>query len=151
LSITTVPTPASSADAGVERAPEVLVGLRVAVQVDASGIDARRERVDELAGAGDVAAQALLGDGAQDRRARARLGGEDRQRVGPTGAQLVALLAGALAQRALVDGVGGRAELGGQVAQPAAADDQLAVAVHRGARREEVEDVAHARPASVRS
>ena len=131
------------ADAGVDRAPEVLVGLRVAVQVDVRGVDARRQRVDQLAGAGDVAAQALLGDRAQDRRARARLRGEDRQRVGPARAELVAVLARPLRSAALVDHVGRRAELGGEVAQPAAADDELAAVVQRRAGREELEDVAH--------
>ena len=70
---------------------------------------------------------------------------------GQRAAELGAVLARALAQRALVDHVGRRAELGREVAQPAAADDELAALVHRGARREELEDVAHARPASVRS
>ena len=128
------------ADARVDRAPEVLVGLRVAVQVDARGVDARRQRVHQLAGPGDVAAQALLGDRAQDRRARERLRGEDGQRVAPARGQLVAVLARPLAQRALVDHVGRRAELGREVAQPAAADDELAAVVHGRARREEIED-----------
>jgi hypothetical protein len=145
LSITTVLTPR------LERALQVLVGLRVAVQVDAPGVDARRQRMHQLAGAGDVAAQALLGDGPQDRRARERLGGEDDQRFAPARAQRVAVLAGALAQRGLVDHVGRRAELGGEVAQPAAADHELAVTVDARAGREEVDDVAHARPASVLS
>jgi hypothetical protein len=61
------------------------------------------------------------------------------------------VLAGALAQRGLVDHVGRRAELGGEVAQPAAADHELAVTVDARAGREEVDDVAHARPASVLS
>ena len=80
-----------------------------------------------------------------------RLRREDGQRVGPARAQLGAVLAGALAQRALVDHVGRRAELGREVAQPAAADDELAALVDDRARREELEDVAHARPTSVRS
>ena len=119
------------AHAGVDRALEVLVGLRVAVQVDARRVDAGGEGVHELAGAGDVAAQALLGDRAQDRRAGEGLGGEDGQRVGPARAELVAVLARARAQRALVDHVGRRAELGGEVAQPAAADDEVAAVVRR--------------------
>jgi hypothetical protein len=139
------------ANAGLDRPPQVLVGLRVAVQVDARGVDARGQRVHELAGAGDVTAQALLGHGGQHGRAGEGLGGEDRERVGPARAQLVAVLAGALAQRGLVDHVGRRAELGGEVTQPAAADHELAITVDARAGREEVDDVAHARPASVLS
>ena len=87
------------AHAGLDRARQVLVGLRVAVQVDAPGVDAGGQRVHQLAGARDVAAQALLGERAQHRRAGERLGGEDGQRVGPARAELVAVLARALAQR----------------------------------------------------
>ena len=124
---------------------EVLVGLRVAVQVDERRVDARGDGVDQLAGAGDVAAQPLLGHRAQRRGAGERLRGEDRQRVAPARGQLVAVLARPGAQRPLVDDVGRRAELGREVAQPAAADDEIAAVVHRGARREEVDDVAHPR------
>ena len=121
--MTTVPTPASIGPL------EVLVGLRVAVQVDARRVDARGDRVDELAGAGDVAAQALLGHRAQARGAGEGLGGEDGQGVVPPRGQLVAVLARPGAQRPLVDHVGRRAELGGEVAQPAAADDEVAAVV----------------------
>ena len=64
------------ADAGVERHPQLGLALGVAVQVDLLGVEARVEREVQLAARGDVAGQALLGEEAQDRRRRERLGGE---------------------------------------------------------------------------
>ena len=133
------------ADAGFDGALEVLVGLRVAVQVDALRVDARRDRVHELAGPGDVAAQPLLGHRAQAGGTGEGLGGEDGEGVVPPRGQLVAVLARPGAQRRLVDHVGRRAELGGEVAQAAAADHEVAAAVHARTGREEVDQVAHPR------
>ena len=70
LSITTVPTPAS------QRHVQLGVGLGVAVQVEPPGLEAGAQGEVQLAAGRHIAAQALLGEHAQHRRAREGLGGE---------------------------------------------------------------------------
>ena len=122
LSITTVPTRASSASS------QLGLRLRVAVQVQPLGREAGAQGEVQLAAGGDVAAEALLGEDTQHRRAREGLGGEDhlagavvhaRQRLGEG--------AGAAPEIVLRDDVGGRAELARQLAGVAAADAEHAV------------------------
>ena len=108
-------------DAGVERLGDLPRGLRVAVQVDARGVEAGLQRDRQLAARGDVARQALLAQDAQHRRAREGLRGEvDLEVVAARG------VGGdegprALADVVLDDDVGRRAELARELDRVASA------------------------------
>ena len=99
-------------------------GLRVAVEDDPLAGEARLLGQRELAAGGDVDAQPLLVEDAQDGRAREGLGGEHDLALPHRGREL----AGAVAQVVLGDDVHGRAELAGELDRVAAADRQAAVA-----------------------
>jgi hypothetical protein len=77
----------------------------------------------ELARGGDVAAEPLAREDAQDGRAGQRLGGEVHVGGRVAGAKLVAVLARAVAQAPLVEDEGGCPELGGDVGEGASADE----------------------------
>src|SRR3954469_15322308 len=108
-------------DAGVHGLGDLLRRLRVAVQVDARGVEGGLEGDGQLAARGDVAGQALLAEDAQHRRAGERLGGEVDLEVlaargvgGDEGPR-------ALAHVVLDDHVGRRAELARQLDRVASA------------------------------
>ncbi len=123
--------------AGGDRVAEVAVGLRVAVQQDAMGVEARGQRDRQLAGGRDVAAEALLGEDARHRRAGQRLGREVHVGVGVQRPERLEVLARRVAQAPLVEHQRGRAELGRDVGQRAAADGQAAVVVDAGGARQD--------------
>ena len=84
------------ADAGLERLADLVVGLRVAVQVDALGVEAGLQRERELSAARHVAAVALLGEEPQHRGGGERLGREDELDVVVEGLERLLQVARAL-------------------------------------------------------
>ena len=128
-------------DARIERHPQLRLGLRVAVQHDPLGREARVQREVQLAAGGHVAPQALLREQREHGGAGERLGGEHHVEV------LVARLraglhegARARAQVVLGDHVGGRAELARQLDRVAAADLQAAALVQAAAEGKDVRE-----------
>ena len=129
------------ADAGGERVADVAVALGVAVQQDVRGIEAGGERDRQLAGGGDVAAEPLLGQDPRHRRARQRLGREVHVGLGVAARRTPSRYSRAVvAQALLVDHERGRAELGREVGERAAADGQAALGVGVGGPGEHVEE-----------
>jgi hypothetical protein len=118
------------ADPRLDGLAQLAVGLRVAVQVDARRVEAGGQGHRQLAAAGDVAGQALLGEDPQDRRAGEGLGGEvDLDVVAVALGERGEEPAGARAQHRLVDDVERRAERAGQLEGVAAAELEHAAAV----------------------
>ena len=122
------------ADAGLERHLQLGLGLGVAVQVEPRGVEPGAQGEVQLAAGGDVAAEALLGEDAQDRGARERLRGEDdlAGAVVET-AQRLGERARPRAEVVLRHHVRGRAELARQLARVAAADAEHAAATEESA------------------
>ncbi len=124
---------------------DLLVGLRVAVQHDQRRIDARLQRSEDLAAAGDVETETLLDDEPLHGRAREGLRREYHPGPGPAGGEFGGVLPGSGPHRLLGDDEDGRAELGGQVVGPAAADHEHSVGVQRAAVREQTQQVGRSR------
>ena len=124
------------ADAGGQRVADVAVALGVAMQEDVLRVEPGRQRDRELDRGGDVAAEPLAREDAQDGRAGQRLGGEVDLGARVARGELAHVLARGLAQALLVEHEGRRAELGGHVGERDAADRQAAVNECRGPRKE---------------
>ena len=125
------------ADAGPGREEDLLVGLVVAVHVDAGGVEAGAQRHVQLAAGGDVDREALLGEEPVGGGAGHRLAGEEDLVVGAAALEGVAVGAGAGAHVVLGVDVGGGAELGGQLDHVAAGDLEMAALVYAAALRED--------------
>ena len=126
---------------GADGELDLLGGLGVAVQDQGRRIGAGRERGDDLPAAGHVQPQPLGHHQPLRGRAGERLGREGHLGIRPPGGQLLPVVTGLLPHRALGHHERRRAVLGGQLIQPAPADPQHAVAVLRGAGREQAEQV----------
>ena len=116
-------------DAGPGREPDLVLGLVVAVHVDASGVEAGGQRQVQLAAGGDVDRQALIGEepvggGAGQRLARV----QHLEVVGPLG-EGAEVGARPDAHVVLVVDVGGGAELGRELDHVAAADLEVTALV----------------------
>ncbi len=112
-----------------DRELELFVGLGVAVQDQLVGIGARLDRGEDLASARDVEMQTFVDHHPLNRRARERLRRERDIGARPPTAERVQVLPGPVSQCVLGDHDGRGAELGGDVVEPAPADDKGAVAV----------------------
>ena len=117
------------ADAGPRRHQDLLVGLVVAVHVDAGRVEARGERQVELTAGGDVDRQPLLGEQLVGGGGREGLAGEEDLAVDAAALEGLAVGAGAGAQVVLGVDVGGGAELFGDGEDVAAADLQMPLLV----------------------
>ena len=117
------------ADAGPRRHQDLLVGLVVAVHVDAGRVEARGEGDVQLPAGGDVDRQPLLGEQLVGGGGREGLGGEEDLAVDAAALEGPAVGAGAGAQVVLGVDVGGGAVLFGQLDHVAAADLEMALLV----------------------
>ena len=99
------------ADAGHERLVQLVLGLRVPVQIDARRVKPGFERQVELAAGGHVAAKTLLGEHPVDGGAGERLRGEQHVVVPVARGERVDERARPRAEVVLGDDVRGRAEL----------------------------------------
>jgi hypothetical protein len=116
------------ADARLDRQPQLLLRLGVAVQVDALGREARLQRQVQLPAGGDVDAQVLAGEQPQHGGDRACLGGEYHlARTVVVGLDRSGERARAGAQVVLGHHVRRRAELARELDRVAAADREPAV------------------------
>jgi hypothetical protein len=113
----------------LERVVELGGRLVVPVEVDPRPLVAARERQVQLAAAGHVGGQALLGEQPVRRGARERLAGVDHLEALRPGSEGLAVRLGAGAHVALGVDVGGRAELARQFEHVAATDLQPALLV----------------------
>ena len=113
------------ADARAGREEDLLVGLVVAVHVDAAGVEAGAQRHVQLAAGGDVDREPLLGEQPVGGGAGQRLAGEEDLEVGAPALERVAVGAGAGAHVVLGIDVCRRAELCGQLDHVAAADLEM--------------------------
>ena len=120
---------------------QLFVGLGVAVQDQLGRIDARLERGQDLATAGDVDVQALLDHHPLNGGARERLRRERHIATRPATAERGQIVAGPLAQGILGDDDRRGSELLGHIVEPATADHQCAVAVGSGARRKKADQL----------
>ena len=123
------------ADAGAGGEEDLLVGLVVAVHVDAVGVEAGPQRHVQLAAGGDVDREALLGEEPVGGGAGQRLAGEEDLEVVAAALEGLAVGAGAGADVVLGVDVGGGAELGRELDHVAAGHLEVAALVDAAARR----------------
>ena len=98
------------ADAGPRRHQDLLVGLVVAVHVDAGRVEARGERDVQLAAGGDVDREPLLGEQPVGGGGGEGLAGEEHLAIDTAALEGLAVGAGAGAQVVLGVDVGGGAD-----------------------------------------
>ena len=128
-------------EAVLDRHRDLLVALGVAVQHDASGVDAGPQGGDDLAATGDVETQALLDHHALHGRAREGLRGEDDPAARPALGQPVGVLPGPGAQRVLGHHEHRRADLAAISSSRQPATSVIAVGVGRAPGRQQVVEV----------
>ena len=138
------------ADAGAGGEEDLLVGLVVAVHVDAVGVEAGAQGHVQLAAGGDVDREPLLGEEPVGGGAGERLAGEEDLEVGAAALEGLAVGAGAGADVVLGVEVGRRAELRRQLDHVAAGHLEVAALVDAAAgrvdRRARDRIAAHDRP-----
>ena len=135
LSTTMRPTPCSTASS------QLFVGLGVAVQDQPGRVDARLQRGQDLAAAGDVDVQALLDHHPLNGGARERLRREGHIATRPPTAESGQIVACPLTQRVLGDDDRRGTEPLGHLVEAATADHECAVVVGSGARRKEADQL----------